>query len=153
MGETIMFLTRLLKPTVTASAHCDLPCGVYDPEQARIEAESCYKIIEKYNASSDEQFKTRAIVIKEKQAELAKHHLDVLWSDWYKPEKHDAKFPELKDALKTAVTQGSKVKGSVDLNEAQKFLDLIDKVDQIWEKAGGPQETRVARPATQPTRA
>ena len=60
-----MFLTRLLKPTITASAHCDLPCGIYDPEQARIEAESCYKIIEKYNASSDEQFKTRAILIKE----------------------------------------------------------------------------------------
>jgi len=52
-----MFLTRLLTPTISASAHCDLPCGVYDPEQARIEAESCYKIIEKYNASSDEQFK------------------------------------------------------------------------------------------------
>ena len=142
-----MFLTRLLKPTLTASAHCDLPCGVYDPEQARIEAESCYKIIEKYNASSDEQFKTRAIVIKEERAELAKHHIDVLWSDWYKPEKHDAKFPQLKDALKTAVSQGSKVKGSVDLNEAQKFLDLIDQVNQIWEKAGGPQETRLPRAA------
>ena len=69
------------------------------------------------------------------------------------PEKHDAKFPELKDALKAAVSQGSKVKASVDLNDAQKFLELIDKVDQIWEKAGGPQETRVARPAATPTRA
>ena len=87
-----MFLTRLLKPTVTASAHCDLPCGVYDPEQARIEAESCYKIIEKYNASSDEQFKTRAIVIKEERAELAKHHIDVLWSDYFKLE-HVQKYP------------------------------------------------------------
>ncbi len=45
------------------------------------------------------------------------------------------------------------MKASVDLNDAQKFLDLIDKVDQIWEKAGGPQETRVARPTAQPTRA
>ena len=38
-------LTRWLAPTTTASAHCDLPCGVYDPEQARIEAESCHKIL------------------------------------------------------------------------------------------------------------
>jgi len=78
---------------------------------------------------------------------------DSLWSDWYKPEKHDAKFPQLKDALKAAVSQGSKVKASVDLAEAQKFLDLIDQVDQIWKSAGGPQETRVARAAASPTRA
>jgi hypothetical protein len=41
----------------------------------------------------------------------------------------------------------------VDLSEAQKFLDLIDQVDQIWQKAGGPQETRLARPTAAPTRA
>ena len=46
-------LTRWLAPTTTARAHCDLPCGVYDPEQARIEAESCYRIIEKYAANED----------------------------------------------------------------------------------------------------
>lgn len=39
---------RMLSPKVVVRAHCDLPCGVYDPEQARIEAESCYKIVEKY---------------------------------------------------------------------------------------------------------
>src|SRR5712691_6475382 len=91
---SLMFLADLLKPKTVAYAHCDLPCGVYDPEQARIEAESCYKIIEKYNASSDEQFKTRAIVIKEERAELAKHHIDVLWSDYFKPE-HVQKYPEI----------------------------------------------------------
>ena len=90
---------------------------------------------------------------KEQRAELAKHHLDVLWSDWYKPEKHDAKFPQLKEALKQAVSQGSKVKASMDSAEAQKWLDLINQVGEIWEKAGGPQETRVPRPAAAPTRA
>jgi len=132
-----MNLMEWICPSRTVEAHCDLPCGIYDPEQARIEAESVYNIIKKYNDSKDEVYRQRAIIIKEERAELAKHHLDVLWSDWYKPEKHDAKFPQLKDTL----------------NEAQKFLDLIDQVDQIWEKAGGPQETRVARPAASPTRA
>ena len=139
-----MFLTRLLKPTVTASAHCDLPCGVYDPEQARIEAESCYKIIEKYNASSDEQFKTRAIVIKEERAELAKHHIDVLWSDYFKPE-HVQKYPEITELCWKAAKQGSKVKGSLDLAEAKTLLDMIDKIADVWTKAGGPQATRVAK--------
>ena len=148
-----MNLMEWIRPTRTVEAHCDLPCGIYDPEQARIEAESCLKIDEKYADSKDETFRARAVVIKEQRAELAKHHLDVLWSDWYKPEKHDAKFPQLKDALKQAVSQGSKVKATVDLNEAQKFLDLIDQVDKIWEQAGGPQETRVARATASPTRA
>ena len=148
-----MNLKEWIHPSRTVEAHCDLPCGIYDPEQARIEAESCLKIDEKYADSKDETFRARAVVIKEERAELAKHHLDVLWSDWYKPEKHDAKFPQLKDVLKQAVTQGSKVKASMDKAEAQKWLDLIDQVDQIWQKAGGPQETRVARPAAAPTRA
>src|SRR3989442_12564063 len=109
-----MFLTRLLKPTVTASAHCDLPCGVYDPEQARIEAESCYKIIEKYNASNDDQFKTRAIVIREKQADLAKHHIDVLWSDYFRPSKH-RKNPGLTSLCSKRASQYPKGKGSLAL--------------------------------------
>src|ERR1700694_5410279 len=151
-GIGTMNVMEWIRPTRTVEAHCDLPCGIYDPEQARIEAESVYNIIKKYNDSKDEVYRQRAIVIKEERAELAKHHLDVLWSDWYKPEKHDAKFPQLKDALKAAVSQGSKVKASVDLNDAQKFLDLIDQVDQIWKSAGGPQETRVARAAAPPPR-
>jgi nickel superoxide dismutase len=148
-----MNLMEWIRPTRTVEAHCDLPCGIYDPEQARIEAESCLKIDEKYADSKDETFRARAVVIKEERAELAKHHLDVLWSDWYKPEKHDAKFPQLKEVLKQAVSQGSKVKASMDKAEAQKWLDLIDQVDKIWQQAGGPQETRVARPAGAPTRA
>ncbi len=108
-----MNLMEWICPSRTVEAHCDLPCGIYDPEQARIEAESVYNIIKKYNDSKDEVYRQRAIIIKEERAELAKHHLDVLWSDWYKPEKHDAKFPQLKDTLKQAVSQGSKVKASV----------------------------------------
>ena len=139
-----MFLSRLLKPTVTASAHCDLPCGVYDPEQARIEAESCYKIIEKYKASTDELFKTRAIVIKEERAELAKHHIDVLWSDYFKPE-HVQKYPEITELCWKAAKQCSKVKGSLDLGDAKTLLDMIDKIADVWTKAGGPQATRMPK--------
>ena len=46
-------LARLLEPKVTVYAHCDLPCGVYDPAQARIEAESVKAICQKYAASGD----------------------------------------------------------------------------------------------------
>ena len=66
----VLPITRAIAPRTTASAHCDIPCGVYDPAQARIEAESCYKIIQKYNDSQDELFRTRCINVKEERAEL-----------------------------------------------------------------------------------
>ena len=54
---------KLFAPTVEVSAHCDLPCGVYDPAQARIEAESIKGIIAKVADNDDPDFRTRAIII------------------------------------------------------------------------------------------
>ena len=130
----------------TAYAHCDLPCGVYDPAQARIEAESCYKIIEKYQGSKDDIFRGRALNIKEERAELVKHHLDVLWHDYFKPE-HTEKFPELHELFWKAAKQASAVKASVDIADATKLLEMIDKIDDIWKKTGGVEKSRVAKPA------
>ena len=78
-------LARLLEPKVTVYAHCDLPCGVYDPAQARIEAESVRAICEKYQQNEDPAFRTRALQIKEERSDLVKHHLWVLWTDYFKP--------------------------------------------------------------------
>ena len=77
-------MLRLFAPTLQVSAHCDLPCGVYDPAQARIEAESIKAIIAKANDSDDADFRTRAVLIKEQRSELVKHHLWVLWTDYFK---------------------------------------------------------------------
>ncbi len=141
-----MFITgvvRLLAPRTIARAHCDLPCGVYDPEQARIEAESCYRIIEKYAANEDPAYRTRALHIKEERADLVKHHLDVLWHDYFKPEHLDT-VDGLHDLFWQATKQASKVKASTDLGDAKQLLDLIDQVDAAWKATGGPGKTRVA---------
>jgi nickel superoxide dismutase len=136
-------LTRWLAPRTLARAHCDIPCGVYDPQQARIEAESCFKIIQKYNDSTDDVFRARCIGVKEERAELTKHHIDVMWHDYFKPE-HLTKFPDLHDVCWKASKQASKVKQTVDIAEAQKLLDLIDKIDSMWRETGGPTTTRLA---------
>jgi len=120
---------------MVVSAHCDLPCGVYDPAQARIEAESIKGILTKYAASDDPAFRTRAIVIKEQRAELVKHHLWVLWTDYFKP-PHFEKYPELhqlfNEATKLAGAAGGK--GTVDPAEAEKLLQKIAEIDKIfWE--------------------
>ena len=117
------------------SAHCDLPCGVYDPAQARIEAESVKALIQKHNASDDPVFKTRAIFIKEQRAELVKHHLWVLWTDYFKP-PHFEKYPNLhqlfNEATKLAGAGGAK--GSLDESVADQLLGKIDEIAKIfWE--------------------
>ncbi len=131
-----------LRPTKTVHAHCDIPCGVYDPQQARIEAESCYKIVQKYTESTDDVFRARCLVVKEERAELTKHHIDVMWHDYFKPE-HVEKFPDLHDTCWKASKQASQVKRTVDIAEAQKLLDLIDDIDMMWRETGGPSTTRM----------
>ena len=115
------------------SAHCDLPCGVYDPAQARIEAESVKAVQEKMAGNDDAQFQTRAIGIKEQRAELAKHHVSVLWSDYFKP-PHFEKYPELHQLVNDTLKALSAAKGSNDPATGQKALDLIAQIDKIfWE--------------------
>src|ERR1700752_26124 len=128
-------MVRTLKPRLIISAHCDLPCGVYDPAQARIEAESVKAICEKYQGNEDPVFRTRALIIKEQRAELVKHHLWVLWTDYFKP-PHFEKYPQLhalfNEATKLAGAGGTK--GSNDVETANKLLAKIEKISKIfWE--------------------
>ncbi|MFC6878611.1 MULTISPECIES: superoxide dismutase, Ni [Actinomadura] len=132
-------LVNLLRPKTTVSAHCDLPCGVYDPAQARIEAESVKAIAEKYAANEDPEFRARAIMIKEQRSELVKHHLWVLWTDYFKP-PHFEKYPQLhtlfNEATKLAGASGTK--GSVDVKTADELLNKIAEIDKIfWETKKG----------------
>ena len=130
-------LARLLEPKATVYAHCDLPCGVYDPAQARIEAESVKAIMEKHNASDDHDFQTRCIVIKEERADLVKHHLWVLWTDYFKP-PHLEKYPQLHELFWNATKAAGASKGSTDEKVGQQLLDQIAEIDKIfWETKKG----------------
>lgn len=111
-------------------AHCDLPCGVYDPLQAKIEAVSVHKILEKYADLHDED-KWRAVFIKEQRLELVKHHLWVLWTDYFKPEHLEA-HPDLHDLFWRATKQAGAVKKTVDPAESKKLLYLIDQIDDVF---------------------
>jgi nickel superoxide dismutase len=116
-----------------AHAHCDLPCGIYDPAQARIEAESVKAIMEKFNESNDDVFKTRAEYIKEERAELVKHHLWVLWTDYFKPD-HLAAHPQLHDLFWKATKTAGEAKKSNDVAVGERLLREIAEIDKIfWE--------------------
>ena len=131
-------LSRLLDAfaRTEVSAHCDLHCGVYDPAQARIEAQSVKAIMEKYAASDDPAFKERAIIIKEERSDLVKHHLWVLWTDYFKP-PHFEKYPQLHQLFNEATKLaggGGGTKASLDVTVADNLLAKIDEIAEIfWE--------------------
>ena len=146
MRPSSTFLARFLTPRTVVSAHCDLPCGVYDPAQARIEAQSVKAMQEKYLASSDDVFKTRALIIVDERATLVKHHLAVLWHDYFTAE-HFEKYPNLhtlvNDTIKLASGKGAKQE--IDPAQGQKLLDGIDGIAAIfWETKGKTYEKPAA---------
>ena len=134
-------LSRILRPTLTASAHCDLPCGVYDPAQARIEAESIKGIQEKYQGNTDPVFRTRAVLIKEQRSELVKHHLWVLWTDYFKP-PHFETYPQLHQLFNeaTKLAGASRPPAEMISSRASRLVDSATPATRSV-------RTRVAKPA------
>jgi nickel superoxide dismutase len=123
----------MFTPKITVHAHCDLPCGVYDPAQAKIEAQSVKACMEKYQASSDADFKVRSVAIKEERSNMVKEHLWVLWTDYFKPNHFEA-HPQLhglfNEATKLAGAAGTK--GTNDVAVADKLLVKIDEIAEIF---------------------
>jgi len=139
--DRILAALDRLSPPGTAHAHCDLPCGVYDPAQARIEAQSVKAIQERYQnaekaksaAETVDDYRARCLVIKEQRANLVKEHLWILWTDYFKPE-HKEKYPQLHDLFWNATKEAGLAKKSQDPAQGQKLLDLVGEIDKIfWE--------------------
>ena len=132
-------LGRLLKPTTVAYAHCDIPCGIYDPTAAKIAADTVAKMVEKIGAldKTATDFTTRGnfvrmITVKEQHAEICKKELQVLWSDYFKPE-HLEKFPKLHDSFWKALKLASKNKQNVDAQAAADLQAAVKEIsDMFW---------------------
>ncbi len=145
------FIESLIRPRRVVHAHCDLPCGVYDPAQARIEAESVAAIQKQMQQAHDgqtdglkgfrgdvDEFIARAAKIKEDRAELTKHHLWVLWTDYFKPDvvqKSGLDETQLHDLFWRATKEAGEAKKSSDAAQGQKLLDLIGEVDTAFQKS------------------
>ena len=141
------FLTAKIKARFPAkhvvSAHCDGPCGVYDPASARIAAEAVLSMTKKILAfdPGDGSHATantlsRYIAIKEEQAHLAKTELLVLWTDYFKP-VHLEQFPDLHDTFWKAAKLCSAVKVEVSLAQAEELMATIKKIhDMFWATKG-----------------
>jgi nickel superoxide dismutase len=130
---------RVFAPSVIAHAHCDIPCGIYDPTPAKIAADTVAKMVEKIgqlpaNATDvpTRNSLVRMVTVKEQHAELCKKELQVLWSDYFKPE-HLEKYPKLHDMFWKALKLASKNKQNVDAQAAADLQAAVKEIsDMFW---------------------
>jgi len=130
-------------PLEEVSAHCDGPCGVYDPASARIAAEAALSMTKKILALAPPDMGdpaamaaylntvSRYVTIKEQQAHLAKEELLVLWTDYFKPVHLDA-YPNLHDTFWKAAKLCSAVKVEVSLDHANELMAAIQEIHNIF---------------------
>ncbi len=124
-------------PINEVHAHCDIPCGIYDPISAKIAAQTVLKMVVRIeaqggdmDAASANSF-SRYVTVKEEHAELCKHELDTLWHDYFKPEHLD-KYPDLHAKFWNATKLASTNKQNVDKPAAESLVEAVDEIATIF---------------------
>ncbi|MDP3735615.1 MAG: superoxide dismutase, Ni [bacterium] len=139
--------------TIRAEAHCDIPCGIYDPTPAKIAAKTVARMVEQLDTlplPGDENDMLainayhnalmRRIMIKEQHAELVKRELEILWSDFFKPE-HLEKYPNLHELFWKTIKLASKLKQDPHTEDAVALLAGVDEIARIfYETKGAPEK-------------
>ena len=133
----------LFNEVPVVEAHCDGPCGVYDPSSARIAAEAGLSMTKKIlaltppPAADGEAWArylntmARYVAIKEEQVHVAKKELLVLWTDYFKP-PHLEQYPGLHDTFWKAAKLCSSVKVEVNLEHAEELMAAIKEIHEIF---------------------
>ena len=131
-------MTGWLKPATTVYAHCDVPCGIYDPHQAELAARTVARMVEligqlpKENLTEADRAKfVRCINIKEQHAEIVKHEIQVIWSDYFKPE-HVERYPDLHDRTWKILKLASKNKQNIDAAAAAELEVAVKEFADIF---------------------
>ena len=132
-------LTGLI-PAREASAHCDIPCGIYDPISAKIAAQTVQKMVLRIGSMEGEHDYSSAntlaryVTVKEEHAELCKHELRVLWADYTWPGT-DAN--EIAAKFNAALKLASQCKQTVSMDNAEALVAAVDDIAAVfWSTKG-----------------
>lgn len=142
MLQKLFALIDLVKPFPVVHAHCDIPCGIYNPQDALQAAKTVLKMVQKMLPLAEEKDTTdhnnyiRMVMNKEAHAEKCKHELAVLWMDYFK-EEHLEKVPELHETIWKAAKLCSYNKQHVDEAKAKELVEACEKVAALFEKVEG----------------
>ena len=139
-----MNIKKSLLTTITAEAHCDIPCGIYDPTAAKVAAKTVQRMVNQLHElkppadMNDDHSRleyinavNRKITTKEKHARDCKREILILWTDYFKPE-HLEKYPDLHTTFWNAAKLCSKNKQNTDADLAGKLIEAIDQIAKIF---------------------
>ncbi len=141
--SSLRLLDRL-SPPEPVHAHCDIPCGIYDPHAAQIGAQT---VVRMHQLIADlappdagdsgamaayHNSMSRYVTIKEEHAELIKQEVRIIWGDYFKPE-HLEKYPDLHSNVFQIMKLGSKVRQEVNMAAAQDLLAAVQTfAETFW---------------------
>lgn len=135
-----LLLASIVKflPSKPALAHCDIPCGIYDPYAAKLAAKTVLTMVQKINELPQENASivdrnnfVRMVKVKEEHAEICRREVLILWTDYFKSE-HLEKFPNLHELIWKTTKLCSKNKRQVDEVKAQELIKAVDEVADIF---------------------
>ena len=130
-------------PAKIVYAHCDIPCGIYDPHAAQMAAHTVIRMVKLLTeAQGDPHKMARLTKVKEEHAELCKHEIRILWGDYFKPE-HVEKYPDLHELVWKVMKLGSKARQEVNLQAAEELLETVNKIAEIFWETKGMKTTRI----------
>jgi len=138
-----------VRPITTVSAHCDIPCGIYDPTPAQIYALSvlryCQQIAGLSDSLEDRAKLGRLVADKEKHAEAVKHEVRIIWGDYFKGDLLK-KYPDLHTLTHDIMLAGSAAKQSISSDTAKKLVVLLNEFTKIFWDSKGIETYRAACP-------
>jgi nickel superoxide dismutase len=149
--RTAFALLNRILPAEEASAHCDIPCGIYDPHLMQLSALTCVRMnqmitdlappasMEKADRDKYMHALVRFTTVKEEHAEIVKREARIIRGDFFKPDNSPENIGELTDGImKTA----SKTRQNLDMEAAQQLLDLTNQFAEAFWKAKGIETKR-----------
>ncbi len=153
----IKLAVRLL-PTKPVFAHCDIPCGIYDPYQAQLAAHTIIRMTKmigdlkkEVGDESEKKFISqvaRLTQVKEEHGKICEAELVTLWGDYFK-EEHLEEYPKLHELVWRAVKLTSKVRQEINLAEAEELLASVQEIAEIFWKTKKMEVVRI--PSGYPT--
>ena len=149
LANSLVRLVDRVSPPRVAEAHCDIPCGIYDPHQAQIAALTVIRMFQLMQnlqapgqgASKEEMdaylnSMSRYVAVKEEHAKLCEHEIIILWSDYFRPE-HLEKHSNLHDVVWKTAKLCSTVKQQNNMQAAQDLLAGVQQIAEIfWDTKG-----------------
>ena len=120
------------------SAHCDIPCKIYDPAAAQYAVLSVIRFLDLIHEIDESNITkknsaeiARLTIQKEEHAQIAKDEIVTIWGDYFK-EPQISKFPEVHELVHNIMMLGSKSKQGLDRTNAEDLLIKVNRFAEIF---------------------